>query len=174
MPRSRKPKTRPDDRPDDRSDDEVVAAARAQALKLLTRREHGRLELLNKLVARGHPRAASEQACADLEARGLLSERRFVEHFVSVKTGRGAGPAKVRAELRAKGVPAAAVDGALDAAEVDWLAKCEQVRRKKFGAALPSAAAERARQARFLLGRGFSGEHVRRVLKGSIEGDLED
>ena len=65
----------------------------------------------------------------------MLSETRFVEHFVSVKSGRGAGPAKVRAELRAKGVPAAAIDAELAESGVDWLAKCEQVRRKKFGEA---------------------------------------
>src|SRR5512134_2028409 len=154
MSKPRKPKTRPDRCGDDppleaKSPEEQVEDARAQALKLLTRREHGREELLRKLAARGHPRAASEQACDALAASGLLSEPRFVEHFVSVKTGRGAGPAKVRAELRAKGVAAAAIDAELAAAGVDWLAKCEQVRRKRFGAALPTTAAERARQARF-------------------------
>lgn len=158
---------------DDGTDGDPVAAARAQALKLLSRREHGREELLRKLVARGHSRAASETACDALAESGMLSETRFVEHFVSVKSGRGAGPAKVRAELRAKGVPAAAIDAELAEAGVDWLAKCEQVRRKKFGEALPDTAAERARQTRFLMGRGFKGDHVRRVLKGYTEGEIE-
>jgi len=151
------------------TDADPRAAARAQALRLLTRREHGRAELLAKLVQRGHARAVGEQVCDALAAAGLLSEARFVEHFVSVKTGRGAGPAKVRAELRAKGVAAVAIDGALAAAAVDWVARCDAVRRKRFGAALPTVAAERARQARFLQGRGFTSEHIRRVLKGDIE-----
>jgi regulatory protein len=170
MSKPRKPKTRADADADDLSPEERVAAARAQALKLLTRREHGREELLRKLAARGHPRAASEQACDALAAAGLLSESRFVEHFVSVKTGRGAGPAKLRAELRAKGVPAAAIDAELAEAGVDWVAQCEQVRRRRFGEALPTTAAERAKQARFLMGRGFGSEHIRRVLKGDVEG----
>jgi regulatory protein len=169
MSKPRKPKTRAEAEAEDLSPEEQVASARAQALKLLTRREHGRAELLHKLVARGHPRAASEQACDALAESGLLSEARFVEHFVSVKTGRGAGPAKVRAELRAKGVAATAIDAELAEAGVDWLASCEQVRRKRFGAALPSSAAERAKQARFLMGRGFSSEHIRRVLKGDLD-----
>ena len=172
MSKPRKPTTRPDPGEDDLSPEERVAAAKGQALKLLVRREHGREELLRKLVARGHSRAASEQACDALAAGGMLSEARFVEHFVSVKTGRGAGPAKVRAELRAKGVAAAAIDAELANAGVDWLASCEQVRRKRFGEALPATAAERARQARFLMGRGFSAEHIRRVLKGDLEEDL--
>jgi len=167
MSKPRKPTTRPDE--GDRSPEEQVAAARAQALRLLTRREHGRAELLQKLVARGHPRAAAEQACDALAEAGMLSEARFVEHFVSVKTGRGAGPAKVRAELRAKGVAASAIDAELASAGVDWLASCEQVRRRRFGEALPASAAERARQARFLMGRGFSADHIRRVLKGDLD-----
>jgi regulatory protein len=174
MSKPRKPTTSPDRSADDplfeaKSPEEQVADAKGQALKLLTRREHGREELLGKLVARGHSRAASESACDALAAAGLLSEARFVEHFVSVKTGRGAGPAKVRAELRAKGVAAAAIDAELANAGVDWLASCEQVRRKRFGEALPTTAAERARQARFLMGRGFGAEHIRRVLKGDVE-----
>jgi regulatory protein len=169
MSKPRKPKTRPDAGADERTPEEQVEAARAQALKLLTRREHGREELLRKLAARGHPRAASEQACDALAASGLLSEARFVEHFVSVKTGRGAGPAKVRAELRAKGVAAAAIDAELAEVGVDWLARCEQVRRRRFGEALPVTAAERAKQARFLMGRGFGSEHIRRVLKGDLD-----
>jgi regulatory protein len=168
MSKPRKPTTRTDAGAD-LSPEEQVAAARSQALKLLTRREHGRAELIQKLVARGHPRAASERACDALAEAGMLSETRFVEHFVSVKTGRGAGPAKVRAELRAKGVAAAAIDAELAGADVDWLAQCEQVRRKKFGEALPDSAAERARQARFLMGRGFGSEHIRRVLKGDLD-----
>jgi len=172
MPSPRRPRTRPDaDGPDLEalSPEERVAAAKAQALKLLVRREHGREELLRKLVARGHPRAASEQACDALELERLLSEPRFVEHFVSVKAGRGAGPAKLRAELRAKGVAAEAIEAELAQAGVDWVARCEEVRRKRFGPALPATPAERAKQARFLAGRGFSSEHIRRVLKGDVD-----
>lgn len=44
--------------------------------------------------------------------------------------------------------------------------------RGKFGARAETPdAAERARQMRFLMSRGFSGETIRRVLRGDFEDD---
>lgn len=164
MSRTRKAKTTTADAPDD-----PVAAARAQALKLLARREHARGELIEKLAARGFDREVAAQVLDELAARGLLSEQRFVEHLVGVKAGRGAGPRRIEAELRAKGVAKADAAAGVAASDTDWLAECERARRKRFGEALPVQAAERARQMRFLAQRGFSSEHIRRVLRGDIE-----
>ena len=44
-----------------------------------------------------------------------------------------------------------------------------QVRRKRFGEALPQSNADRAKQARFLLQRGFTSEQVRAVLRGGMD-----
>jgi regulatory protein len=164
MPRTRKPKTTPADATDD-----PAAAARAQALKLLARREHARGELIQKLVARGHDRAVAGQVLDELGERGLLSETRFVDHLVGVKSGRGAGPRRIAAELRAKGVAKADVEAGLAASDADWVAECEKARRKRFGEALPVVAAEKARQMRFLAQRGFTSEQIRRVLRGEVD-----
>ena len=54
----------------------------------------------------------------------------------------------------------------------DEVARARQVWQKKFGAAPQDLdAAGRARQMRFLLSRGFSGETIRRVLRGDFEDD---
>lgn len=164
MRRTRKPKPTPADAPDD-----PVAAARAQALKLLARREHARGELTQKLVARGHDRVVAGAVLDELGERGLLSETRFVDHLVGVKAGRGAGPRRIAAELRAKGVAKADAEAGLAASDTDWVAECERARRKRFGEALPIQAKEKARQMRFLAQRGFTSEHIRRVLRGDIE-----
>jgi len=166
MFRTRKAKT-PTDAPDD-----PVAAARAQALKLLTRREHARGELLEKLVVRGHDRTLAGGVLDELAGQGLLSEARFVAHLVSVKAGRGVGPLRIAAELRGKGVAKGDARAGLDAAGTDWAAECARVRRKRFGAELPRAAAERAKQARFLQQRGFTSEHIRRALAGEVDEGL--
>jgi regulatory protein len=105
----------------------------------------------------------------ELGRRGLLSEQRFVEHLVEVKAGRGAGPLRIAAELRAKGVAKADAQAGLAASGTDWAAECERARRKRFGAARPASQAERARQARFLQQRGFTAEHIRRALRGDVE-----
>ena len=48
--------------------------------------------------------------------------------------------------------------------------RAREVWRRKFGV-LPADAAQRAKQARFLLARGFSGDIVRRVLACDVEED---
>ncbi len=53
--------------------------------------------------------------------------------------------------------------------DVDWAALAETVRRKRFGPDLPADFQERAREARFLQGRGFRSEDIRKVLKGEID-----
>jgi regulatory protein len=94
----------------------------------------------------------------------LLSESRFVEQFIRQHAGRGHGPARIRAELRERGVPDAEVDAGLAAAAEDWAARARDVRRRRFGLSPPGDYAERARQARFLQYRGFSNEQIRAAL----------
>jgi regulatory protein len=48
------------------------------------------------------------------------------------------------------------------------LPRAQEVWRKKFGQA-PSNEAERAKQVRFLITRGFAAEVVRKVVKGEID-----
>jgi regulatory protein len=43
--------------------------------------------------------------------------------------------------------------------------RAADLRRRKFGEDLPVEAADRARQMRFLAGRGFSADTIRRVLR---------
>ena len=59
---------------------------------------------------------------------------------------------------------------AADQLRTTELARAREVWRKKFGQ-VPVDAADKARQMRFLAGRGFGAETVRRVLAG---GDDED
>ena len=57
-------------------------------------------------------------------------------------------------------------------AEVDWLQLARDVRRRKFGAAVPRSLGERAKQARFLQYRGFDAEQLRAAFRDeSGEGD---
>ena len=63
------------------------------------------------------------------------------------------------------------IETALRDADVDWLATARAVRRKRFGAEAPGDFRERARQARFLEYRGFSGEQIRGALE--VDGDSD-
>jgi regulatory protein len=142
---------------------------RAKALDFLARREHSAGELGRKLEERGYDSTAVEAVLSSLEQQKLLSDGRFVEEFVAARVRRGSGPLKIRDELRGRGVEAALVDQALSAHKGAWGSMAEAARRKRFGSALPKDMAERARQARFLQGRGFSMEDIRAAFKGDIE-----
>ena len=108
---------------------------------------------------------------ATLVAERLVDDSRYVQNFIAYHAGRGQGPARVRAELRQKGVIGDVVEEGL-AAFADWNDAMEAARRKKFGAAWPDGYPERMRQARFLSYRGFTSAQIRTVL-GSVV-DRED
>lgn len=131
-------------------------------MRLLARREHSRLELGRKLAARGYPCADVEAALDRLEAQGLLSEARFTESLVRQRVQQGHGPLRIIADLRQRGIedPGSAVE----AAQVDWEALAREVYRRRFGGDTPQAPRERARRMRFLQGRGFPPETIRRVM----------
>ena len=65
------------------------------------------------------------------------------------------GAARVRQELPHKGIAPEAIAEAVAGLRDTELARAREVWRRRFGAP-PADAAERARQARFLLARGFS------------------
>jgi regulatory protein len=143
---------------------------RERALRLLARREHARAELARKLAPHAESGEALEALLDDLTARRLLSDERYVEMRLHARAARF-GNARLAYELRTQGISDELVAAALAASDGE-LGRARQVWQRKYGNR-PEAldATERARQMRFLLSRGFSGETVRRVLRGDFEDD---
>ncbi len=141
-------------------------ALRDRALRLLARHEHCRAELRGKLLAQAED-GEVDALLDQLEASGLLSDRRFAESFVAARRGRY-GQLRLRYALRGKGVADALIDEALASDSGDDLALARQLWQRKFPAP-PNDAREYARQARFLQSRGFAGDLVRRILKDGAE-----
>ncbi len=143
-------------------------AIRRLALDLLARREHSRRELARKLAARGtRDRAVVDEVLAALEAEGLLSDVRFVEQFIWSRVQRGAGPLKIHAELRERGVDERLIEDSIEALADDWQALLREVREKRFGRVVPDDLRERSRQMRFLQQRGFTVEQIGQVFRDS-------
>lgn len=116
--------------------------------------------LADPATAQAARMAAVEALLDELEAKGFLSDARFVESRVQARSARY-GNLRIRQELRLRGV-------ALDAASEDELRRTELERARgvwarKFGGP-PQTPAEAARQMRFLAGRGFSAEIIRKVV----------
>lgn len=136
-----------------------------QAAGLLARREHSRAELAAKLSARGWSEADVAHALDGLESAGLLSDRRFAESFVAERAARGQGPARIRHELRRRGVAPSLGEELVAGRAEAWREGALAARRKRFGSARPQSYEERARQARFLERRGFEAEQIRYALE---------
>lgn len=136
---------------------------RERALNLLARREHSRVELARKLAPHAEPDEV-EAMLDTLEQENLLSNARYAEMLAHARSGRH-GSLRLKADLREKGVPASVVDATVSEARESDLESARAVWLKKFGTP-PTNAAERGRQVRFLAGRGFPGEIVRKVIGG--------
>lgn len=146
-------------------------ALRRRAIACLARREHSRAELVQKLAAHAQGEAASSDeinaVLDELIAQGLQSDRRFAEGWVRSKAARF-GAARLRHDLLAKGVAAELVEAVLRNAcagdEGDEAARARALWQHRFGQPA-SDVRERAKQARFLQGRGFSSAVIGGLLR---------
>ena len=140
---------------------------KGRALRLLSQREHSRLELERKLAAHETEPGELARALDELQARGFISEARVVESVVHRRAAK-LGTARVRQELLAKGLAPEAMAEALEQLRGSELARAREVWARKFGQPA-SDPQERAKQMRFLVSRGFAAEVVRRVVRGADE-----
>jgi regulatory protein len=132
-------------------------------MRLLARREHSREELRRKLAPRVEAGEDLEAVLDELAARGWLSDARYAEHAIRAKARRY-GPLKMAHYLKSRGVDEEAVAAGLRAAGADGAPQLETIWKSRFRE-LPRDERERARQVRFLQGRGFALEEVLRFLK---------
>lgn len=135
---------------------------KGRALRLLAQREHSRAELERKLAKYEEEPGTLAQALDELTARDFISEPRVVQSVLHQRAGR-LGALRLKQELQQKGIAPEAIAGAMAQLKDSELDRAREVWRRRFGEP-PSDASERARQTRFLLARGFTGEVVRRVL----------
>jgi regulatory protein len=134
--------------------------ARITALSCLARRDFSTAELRDKLRAKAFDEAVVVELLAALTREGILSDERYAQNYVAYHAGRGQGPIRIAADLRRRGLAAQLIDAALSGGP-DWRALALKVSRAKFGPRPPGSWALKARQARFLLYRGFAADQVR-------------
>jgi len=128
-----------------------------------------------RLRRRGAPAPVAAEVLADLTARGYLDDAAFARHWVDTRSARGYGSARLRAELRARGVAGSLVDAALAAQGDDELERARAVARRRLPAlqrADRTRAAARLRD--HLVRRGYSAAIVSRVVRESVGLRLED
>ena len=151
---------------------------KGRALQWLAQREQSRSELRRKLMPHAvveaeavlqetgvelelAPAARVEAVLDWLEANNFLSHERFAESRVHARASRF-GNLRIRQELKQHQV--ALSPEAAQALKDTELQRARAVLQRKFAQA-PATPAERARQARFLAGRGFSSEAISQALR---------
>lgn len=135
---------------------------KGRALRLLSGREHSRAELERKLAAHEEEPGQLARILDELQARDFINEQRVVDSVVHRRAAK-LGAMRIRQELMSKGLDVGKVREALAQLQPTELVRAHEVWARRFHA-LPHDAAERAKQGRFLMSRGFPSEVVRRVL----------
>ena len=143
------------------------------AMRLLGRREYTRLELGKKLLSRACESQEVDELLDDFESKGWLDDRRYAEAYIRTKRQRF-GMRKIFRDLELRGVAKSIIfeyreevlKGDLHAARLVWA--------KKYSMK-PDSPSAWAKQARFLVNRGFDQTTVRAVLSDpSCSVDLDD
>jgi len=147
--------------------DALFEEIRSRALKLLSTREHSRLELARKLRQRGYPDAAVEAVIESLVVDELLSEERLIAAYVAERLGKGFGPLRIRAELREKGLSDERVQPYLELDDQTLIDYLTQAYQKRFGETEAEDRRAQAKRARFLEYRGFPSHLIARFLGSS-------
>lgn len=161
---------------------------KTRALRWLAQREHTRAELERKLRRYAAREAASRPVegegaegvdapvavdfsplLDELETKGFLSDARAAESMLGGR-GQRYGSRRLKQDLQRKGVSQALVAQTVERAQQTEWERAFQLWQRKFGT--PAAdAAGRAKQARFLAGRGFPTEIILRIVRG-LEPDV--
>ena len=153
---------------------------KGRALQWLSQREHSRVELRRKLMRAARLRDEAAAVEADAQGRGAeidalldwltennyLSTARFIESRVHARAARF-GQRRIAQELNQHGA-------SLDAKTAERLRasefeRAQAVWSRRFGSEPTTDAALRAKQMRFLAGRGFASDVIRRIVKGGEE-----
>ncbi len=146
---------------------------KARALRLLSRREYSRHELLQKLLRLqeqidDNPPADLEaqitQVLDDFESQGWLSDERYAQALVRRRSERY-GLRRVQDELQRAGIAPAMISQLSDELSASEFERAKALWDRKFGQ-ISSDQQERAKQYRFLVSKGFSPELVNRLISG--------
>jgi len=135
-----------------------------KALDLVSRREHSRHELMQKLNKRfPDTMPIIEEALDKLIANKILDDERFAEMYLNSRARKGFGPKKIEMELYSKRVDSFLIANAIEAYE-SWNENAENELKKKFKGIQPTDYQSKMKQKQFLFNRGFSSQIIEQIL----------
>jgi regulatory protein len=136
-----------------------------ECLRLLTRREHSRKEIQDKLAIKGYDRSQVLVVIDELAQESWQDDVRFAESYARVRSQKGFGPVRIAYELKQQGIERGTVDKVLRATTDNWMTILEQAYNKKYPETVVMDNSERTNRIRFLQQRGFSSAMIHDLLK---------
>ena len=158
----------PEDKPDTKLDPSRKRALNA-ALRILTRRDHSRYELVRKLKQRGFSKEDIDDAVSSCEKFDYVNDERTTKVYIRQLKRKGYGKKRVQLELSKKGLKGDRIQGILDQSvsetdEREGAARILKKNSKRFEREKDSLK-RRDKIYRFLHARGFSQGVIAENLK---------
>ncbi len=142
----------------------LLKRGKLRAMHLLEKMDYTEFQIRQKLKSGGYPEETVEEVIAFLSEHRYLDDDRYLENYLDAY-GNRMSRMQLRQKLRQKGLEGDKVDLALENMEgADESALIRELMRKRRYD--PAEADEKARQKmmRYLLGRGFSYEEIRKNM----------
>ncbi len=140
-----------------------MATIREKSIDYLSRREHSRLELKQKLLIKQFSEQDINAELDFLISKDLQSDERFAHTYVRSRKNAGFGPKRIESELRERGVDEAVIAAAVDSRSPEWQTQMIAVWLRKF----PHPSQNKAQQFRFLSYRGYTAEAINKLIFSS-------
>jgi len=143
-----------------------------RAVYLLAMREHGDLELKQKLLQKFEAEAKQlalsdrlsnlvDEVIEMCQKEHWQSDSRYIEAYVRQAFEKGQGPYKIYQNLQGRTSKRDEVEDALSLDDEIWIELAQSVLDKKYGNhLLPKQRNEQGKRMRFLQSRGFSQTHI--------------
>lgn len=142
------------------------------ALRILTRRDHSRYELVRKLKQRGFSKKDIDDAVSSCEQFDYINDERTARVYIRQLKRKGYGKKRIRLELNKKGLRGDRILCILDASvsEADECEGAERIVKKNLKRFEREKDLQKRRDKiyRFLQARGFTGEVITKTLKRNV------
>ena len=172
--------------------DAIKAESRLRwlAFYYLSRREHGKAELKQKLIDKEQDPLKIDELLAEFEEKGYQSDYRTTLMLIRVNIRKGRGRSRIMQEFYKKKIAMPSnLDELIDMANseseefskfvddnedslvegIDWLKLAVEARTKKYGNDIPLEQKNKAKQLRFLQYRGFKADICFQALSYNLQ-----
>jgi|TARA_X000000368_G_scaffold191969_1_gene151357 regulatory protein len=138
-----------------------------KSLDLLSRREHSRKEIKEKLLLRYENTEQINVVLEKLVSNNLINDSRFAEAYVLNRKRKGFGPKKIIFELISKGVKESIANEVVEI-EGGWIEAARSAFKKKYKDDQNIETKEQLKQKTFLQNRGFGFKEIESVFTNDM------